>query len=391
MTDLWAPGRRSQWLTRTVEVLILALFAWPAVRAHLDTSPGWLAHAVDALLFAAVLMRHRSLRWTAICAAAAALIQVAQPGTWATVTDLLYAPILYSFGESRSRGWRRFGLVSAIVGSLAAAFIMAPRVPGWMPHTSVATAARLGFVLVASVAVAIGGWSVGFMRRQSRDIVEARVQAQLDEAERVRLMERADQASERERIATEMHDVVAHSWAVVAAQADGARYALRTSPEQAERALDILGDTARIAMGDLRNILAQLRFQQPAEGFVSSEQQVAVLERLRASGLMLDFEETGDRPESPLLTLAAHRLLSEALTNALKHGDHAHPTVARLVWDHGFTLTVTNRIATAGPGIGARAGLVGMRERVTLAGGEFAAGEHDGTWTLHAYIPEGDE
>lgn len=390
MTDLWAPRRRAHRLARIGEVLLLLLIAVPAVQANPSGAPTWLSHTVNAALFAAALLRHKTLRWTAVLAAAAALVQIVEPATWAVMANILYAPILYSYGASRSRRWRRFGLGAAVAGSLLAAFVLAPRFPGWLEGPTHEWALRLVFILVVSAAVAVGGWAAGFMRWQNRSNVEARVEARLHEAERARLTERADQAAERERIATEMHDVVAHSWAVVAAQADGARYALKTSPEQAEKALDVIGETARTAIGDLRKILAQLRFEQPDEGTVSPEQQAATLERLRVSGLDLDFAESGERPDSPLLTLTAHRLLSEALTNALKHGDHSYPTRARLAWEEGFTLDVTNRIAGGGPGLGTRSGLVGMRERVTLTGGTFSAAAHNTTWTLHAHVPEGD-
>ena len=101
--------------------------------------------------------------------------------------------------------------------------------------------------------VAGGGWALGYVRWQSRARITAQVQAGLER--------------ERTRIAADMHDLVAHTWAVVAAQADGARYALGTpdGDRLAAEALDVIAETARGSIADLRDLLAELRYQEPAD------------------------------------------------------------------------------------------------------------------------------
>jgi signal transduction histidine kinase len=161
----------------------------------------------------------------------------------------------------------------------------------------------------------------------------------------------------------------------VAAQADGARYAL-AGPEgerKAAAALDLIAETARGSIGDLRELLAELRYA-PGTDLVA---------RMRASGMDLRRVEHGT-------PRADHRsLLAEALTNALKHGDLAHPVQVEEDWCDGYRLVVRNRLPEpprAGPG-GTGHGLLGMRERVERAGGRFSAAPDGRDWVLRAELP----
>jgi signal transduction histidine kinase len=166
----------------------------------------------------------------------------------------------------------------------------------------------------------------------------------------------------------------------------------------------VIGETARTAISDLRTIVAQLRDPELAPSSPSIAQQADVLERMRRSGMDLDFREVGTPDESPLIALTAHRLLGESLTNALKHGDLAAPVQVEQDWTDGYRLTVTNRPrqddqpsvaaddlippeADTGRQRGPGHGLVGMSERTTVAGGTFCAGTEDGAWVLRAHIP----
>src|SRR5690606_28978956 len=126
-----------------------------------------------------------------------------------------------------------------------------------------------------------------------RQAVRARVDARIEAVERRRVTELYDVEQERRRIAADMHDVVAHSWAVVAAQSDGARYALRDSPADAERALEVIGETARTAMSELRTIVARLRDPPLHPSTPGRAQQAVLVERMRASGMDLELTETG--------------------------------------------------------------------------------------------------
>lgn len=299
------------------ESILLVLLGFTSLVVGL-TNP-WPAVAAAVVMFAAVLLRHWRPKLAAGLALVAGLMQLTQWTAFNPVADLGFAPICYQLAVQRDSSARRLGLLLAGLATACVAIVMPLRAPG--PRTAadlVATGAALGAM---GAVVAFGGWAGGFMRFQSRRAVEEQVAGRLAEADRRRLMDAYEQAQTRNRIAADMHDVVAHSWAVVAAQADGARYSLRTSPDRAEQALEVIGETARGAITDLRRILTQLRHAESDEGTIGPEQQQVVLDRMSASGMDLRFTETGERPTSSLLTLTAHRLLAESLTNALKHGD----------------------------------------------------------------------
>lgn len=367
----------------------------------LHSSLGTSAAVSAGLLGLALAVRRLSWRAMSAVAVASAVLQVVS-GQVAYGADPAYAVLFFTLGAHRTAGVRRWGLGCATLATVVAgAFMPAQPRPAASVVSTVALSA--GFAALTAV-VTGGGWVAGFVRWQNRQSVQARVDAQLEAAERRRLGGLYEVEQERRRIAADMHDVVAHSWAVVAAQSDGARYALRIDPAGAERALEVIGETARTAISDLRAIVAQLRDPRLAPGTPSAAQQADVLERMRTSGMDLDFRQVGTPDGSPLIALTAHRLLGEALTNALKHGDLAAPVQVEQDWTGGYRLTVTNRLRPDDRQSGAAGdqvpqesdtnteittghGLVGMSERTTVAGGTFSAGTEDGAWVLRAHIP----
>lgn len=383
MTDIWVESSRSRRVRLWAESILLVLLGFTSLVAGL-TNP-WPAVAAAVVMFAAVLLRHWRPKLAAGLALVAGLMQLTQWTAFNPVADLGFAPICYQLAVQRDSSARRLGLLLAGLATACVAIVMPLRAPG--PRTAadlVATGAALGAM---GAVVAFGGWAGGFMRFQSRRAVEEQVAGRLAEADRRRLMDAYEQAQTRNRIAADMHDVVAHSWAVVAAQADGARYSLRTSPDRAEQALEVIGETARGAITDLRRILTQLRHAESDEGTIGPEQQQVVLDRMSASGMDLRFTETGERPTSSLLTLTAHRLLAESLTNALKHGDLSRPVTAILLWDKGFTLDIRNAIG-ATPGSGTGHGILGMTERADLAGGQVTSRREGDQWVVRATVPQ---
>jgi signal transduction histidine kinase len=213
------------------------------------------------------------------------------------------------------------------------------------------------------------------------------------DAERVRQeeAERSERvlAQERTRIARELHDVVTHSLSVVVVQAGAAR--LDASPPQAQ-ALTVIEETARSALVEMRRLLGILRGQDgealhPQPGL---EQLPDLLAQVRASGVAVHCQVEGDPRELPPgLALAAYRVLQEALTNTLTHGDAQAVQVGLRRSSDRLVLTVQDdgepRAGTCGSGHG----LVGMRERVELYGGTLTAGRVDpaGGWRVEAVIP----
>jgi signal transduction histidine kinase len=220
--------------------------------------------------------------------------------------------------------------------------------------------------------------------------------------ERARLLEieRGHQArltisAERARIAREMHDVVAHSLAVVIAQADGGWFAAESSPQAARASLATIGDTGRRAMGEMRRLLGVLREGQdeehssvPQPGFTDITQ---LVEQIRASGL--DVHLRLDQPRAPVepgLGLVVYRIVQEGLTNVLKHAGQGARAQVAVRWDRDqleIIIQDDGRGKTVRPGLPGH-GVVGMRERVAAYGGAVWLGPRpEGGHIVHARIP----
>jgi len=194
-----------------------------------------------------------------------------------------------------------------------------------------------------------------------------------------------------------MHDVVAHSLAVVVAQADGARYAARSDPAAAEEALRTIATTAREALADVRVLLAQLRYQQEDGPQPTPGDLDRLIEQLRASGLQLVREDSGaPLPLGTAQQIAVYRIVQESLTNALRHADVNRPVTVRFSWtSHGVELAIVSHLVDAKPRTGivplavppVGHGIAGMTERATLGGGWLRAAADDNRFTVTAWLP----
>lgn len=238
-------------------------------------------------------------------------------------------------------------------------------------------------------------WGVGAWLRQTR----------ATEAERRRRVAEASRAAERTRLASELHDVVTHHVTAMVVQAEAARY-LTGDPERLEQSLGAVTDTGRRAIEDLRNLLDVLdparvgtaagdgadgvhADRTPAVGAVDD-----LVVQARRAGQPVEYVLEGPVPSTPgSAEAAAYRVVQEALTNALKHALGGRTLVRVRHGDRALDVSVTTTAGTAGtsaaaPGSGR--GLVGLRERVELLGGELGAGpQPDGTFVVHARIPVG--
>jgi len=346
---------------------------------------------------AALLVRRLSPGLALTLAWATALGQMLA-GLPVLTSDIAVLGVLFVTAAYADRFVRWAGLVSVGVGALLAAGYLSVlqragssadaggRVDiGGLIWSAVAT-------LIASLAVLGLSWTLGLLMRTWQTARDSRV-TQYRAVEEQKLAQRnVVVEQERNRIARDMHDVVAHSLAVVIAQADGARYARLQNPETVDEALSTISTTAREALSDVRILLTRLR-QDDAAG---PQPVLADLDRLVAQmrGTGLDIEWTTTGPATTLgsgAQLAVYRIVQEALTNALRHGDPDRAVYLSLNWTDGWVAVTIDNAVGATPvsvqsdGIGH--GLPGMRERALLAGGSLAAESIGGRFIVAARLP----
>jgi signal transduction histidine kinase len=254
------------------------------------------------------------------------------------------------------------------------------------------TSAAFGAVI--AVALAVGVWGLGaYTQTRRRYLRELQARAASAEREREQLA-RIAVHEERASIARELHDIVAHSVSVMLVGVRGARDVLRTAPDTAEETLARVERSGEQSLAELRRILALLR--EPEQTAESHPQpSLAELNELvagyRAAGLPVRLEIIGEPP--PLASgveLSVYRIVEEALTNTLKHSDPTHVAVTLAFRDTRLELEVvddgtpTSRAATTGQG------MVGMRERVALLGGDLETGQREGGgFRVSAHLPVG--
>jgi signal transduction histidine kinase len=309
--------------------------------------------------------------------------------TFAAVLFAAYSAIVYS-------PYRRLAMLAVFT----AAVIVTAAFPSTTPTVPARFTALLVLVPTAAVAAGMRTW-----RRRAGDSAE---RLRLAQAEHEAQTRRAVEA-ERARIASELHDVVTHNVSVMVVQAGAARSVLDSSPEEAREALLAVEGSGRTAMGELRHLLGLLA---PADGTELAAgpggpeatlvpqpglgQLQTLVDRVRAAGLPAELIVTGGaRPLSPGVDLAAYRVVQEALTNVLKHGGGARAVIRLAYGERELVITVTDDGSPAGygppgsPGSSeAGRGLIGLRERLGLYGGELDAGPRPGGgWRVRATIP----
>jgi signal transduction histidine kinase len=280
---------------------------------------------------------------------------------------------------------------------------------GWLPRLRDALVGlAMGWCIVAAIyaineprvlgdlvfpgGFAFFAWGVGRAVRQ-RTLLAAELHEAALRAEEQHEQDAARAvAEERRRIAREMHDLVGHSVSVMVVQAGGARRILDRDPDRAIEAAIRIEQTGRAALAEMRRLLGLMG---PSEtGQFAPQPSLAglgaLVQRARDAGLPANLRIDGEPRELPAgAELAAYRVVQEALTNAIKHAGRA-PTEVVVRWDpEALELVVSDsgRGATP-PADGGGHGLVGMRERVRVYGGELTAlPRPDGGFVVRARIP----
>ncbi|MFD7753168.1 sensor histidine kinase [Streptomyces sp. NPDC059757] len=242
-------------------------------------------------------------------------------------------------------------------------------------------------VLIAAVVI---GASLRGLRVARTQLV---VQEELTAGERARrtLLE------ERNRIARELHDVVAHHMSVISIQAQVAPHLVENPSDELRENLAGIRQNAVEALTELRHVLGVLRSEDAlSKGARHAPQPTLdrldeLLAKVRGAGLVVTTATTGTpRPLPPSVELSAYRIVQEALSNAMRHAPGAQVRVETAYGAAGLTVRITNT-APDGPAVPSRGmghGLLGMRERAAMLGGELVTGRTpDGGYEVTAILP----
>ena len=256
---------------------------------------------------------------------------------------------------------------TAFAAILASGWVVFLRAPG-VPETEVLW---LSVPLIGLFAISAAS------ARRTEQARRAEERAQRTEQEALRAV-----ADERSRITRELHDVLAHSVSVMTVQASAVRRLLKPEQEREREALMTVEETGRQALAEMRRMLGIMRSDhevaalapQPGLGTLPE-----LVEQVRQSGLPVELSVEGRPVALPAgVDLSAYRIVQEALTNALKHAGPAHAWVSVRYAEADVEIEIENDGRNHGDGDGAGHGLVGMRERVALCGGELHSGPRPG-------------
>ncbi len=395
-----AHGWASDALTALALVAVLGALSITGSQG-LHWSSGWLGVLIVAfvVLHVTVAFRHRAPEAAYAVASVALLVIVLAPQAHVTnpvsggptrvpafylPSSLVFLVLLFSVAARVSGGRGRIALVIALAGVGVATGTTTDALQQFTTRSWLATF----YFCVGLVLVVLMTWTLGrfAMVRRRHAIVER------NEAARLAVLE------ERARIAREMHDVIAHSLAVIARQAEGGAFVAERDPRGAGQALRTIADTSRAALTDMRGLLGVLRDPDAGsiDGPVASPQpNLADLPRLvegvRDTGVDAELIESGEHFAVGAATeLAIYRLAQEGLTNAVKHaGPRAHVAVA-LRWEpEQLTVEVLDNGGSgrAMPVPGAGAGLQGLRDRIAAVGGTFSAAPREFGFQVRASFP----
>ena len=209
-------------------------------------------------------------------------------------------------------------------------------------------------------------------------------------AQRVTELARVAAQEERARIARELHDIVAHSVGAMVAQAQGGRRVIERDPERAKEALETIERTGRSALDEMRRALGVLRAEDaPRAPQPGMDDLPSLVAQARRNGLPVEFVTEGEPAPLPAgADLSAYRIVQEALTNTLKHAGPVPTRVAVRYGSDELELVIADDGAPVKTSGAAGHGLVGMRERVALFGGDLHTGQRpEGGFTVRASLP----
>ena len=367
-------------LDAAIVVALAGVTEWRVWVAHGGVAgPKWLTTGLPLLLDLPLLWRRR-LPLLAVALVMAAMATQALVSGDAAEGFFLVGPTavgLYSLGAYGGRRQAVLGL--AITAAAATAHDLED--PQIASGTHLATATLFWWLLLLAV------WLVGVFVGSRREAAAL--------AARASRLERDAQvavAEERARMARELHDIVSHNLSVVVAQAAGARAVAERRPGAVSPTLEKIERSGRAALVEMRRLLGVLR-EDAGDANLAPQPGLTQLEALaasvRAAGLAVELEVEGDFGDlPPAVDLSAYRIIQEALTNALKHAGPARAHVYVRRDPDALVIEVVDDGAGTGDPPEVGHGLVGMRERVAVFGGEFRArARREGGFAVQARLP----
>lgn len=390
MDSLAPPLKRLQpvhWIAIDCACTALLLLVYVELKAapFLRGIPQWAAVVIVVIAVVPAALRRcwprTVLALLAITGAVAAALSSSPVPPLAAAFVMYLIPLRFPRREAL---WLLAGTLLVTAAGLAA-FAVTPH-GSYGPETGTISKAA-GLLLESGLLVTVA-WLAGYSVRQQRgqaagrrEQAEQRAREQLAEARRAR-------SEERLQISRELHDVVAHTLSLITVQAGVASYVIGTRPDEAARALSSIEETSRSALNEIRTLLGVLRDEEtgvrngtrdaalvPTPGLTDLDNLVA---GTGEAGVRVDLSVRGERPRLPAgLDLAAYRVVQEAVTNVVKHAgtDRCQVTVA--YQEDALTLEVTDNGSGPAGSDGelpvAGNGILGMRERAAMYGGEVRA------------------
>lgn len=283
---------------------------------------------------------------------------------------------------------------SVLIGAFSAALYARPRwitplgiilpvvaIAGGLPRAETGSVDYVILIFIVALAW-LAGW---LLRRRAEQLATA----QLEGPE----LARAAVLAERQRMARELHDVVAHSVSIISVQAGAAEQQLELDPERARQHISAVRETSREAMTELRRLVGLLREDDPSYVPAPGLSRLPdLVEQAESAGHPVTLELLGEqRGLAAGLDLTAYRVVQESLTNTRKHASGSNVSIVVDYGESDLTICVVDSGGRAsGEGGGGR-GLIGMHERVRLYGGGLSAGPVEGGgFEVRAALPYGD-
>jgi signal transduction histidine kinase len=373
-------------------VVVVGVLSVADVASAASTTEDW-QHPVDALAYVLVLAGSVSLYWRrrapiAVLAFVTAVVVTMYLREYGAFLSVLGLPAIYAVAaheDHRRRAWWAI-FISCTALVVAAGVSLLDRPEGFAYLTAVS---MIGFLAAGAAAGVV-------IRNRERIFVDTERRAAQAEADRLAEAERAV-VRERGRIAREMHDVVAHSMSVIAVQAAAGREIVHSNPDKAADVFERIETVGREALAELRRMLGVLRetgdeqtslTPQPGIGDIAG-----AVEQSCAVGVETTLVVEGDqRPLAPGVELAAYRIVQEALTNVRKHAGGSASVTVHITYE---PQEVMIEVIDDGRGAvtslsrsGGGHGLIGMRERVEIYGGELTSGPRPGGgFVVRAVLP----